>query len=614
MQSKIIGFAVVSISTLVCCGFDGCGNATNPNQGFTIKGVESIRPAYNQPGVISPRPGLIVGGNLQSITQHTTGSVTSYDGHTDMLGIYYVSDARTDAYWSHFANFGMEYCGPYLHDPSLGPGGYSTGDQPVYMNNLDVFTWDCQNLTTDALPGSSAHFADQQSLPSTLELSSRATPLSSSNGMPILTVYGISSENNTFPQNITANGISPDQKTASFAFPSTLPAGMFGLALSNVDRDGNLAFADFNYLSVGERQSFSAPFGVGVQVHNYLFQSTDTQDDYGDGTCVGQSTFYQSASNAVYPVATLFNSNSVDAGTGSTIQVGSQPAAILVYNQVTTNDHQQNGPCSSSDSFDTYYPNAVVANSGTNTLSFLDLGAGSVTRTVTVGANPVAMVFSGDGSYIFSANIGDSTISRVNLSTWQVSSLFVGGSPNTLEVTPDGSLWVGSATTLSMVNPDTLQINGSYPTGGQAIIAMKYNAVSAELVATTASSEGSVSVQEIDPAATANSNGVHTNAIRQVSRISTQNGRFHAYSQTAASSAAPMQIAAGAFSGISAQDSWLTVSATPEGFVVTDTVNHVELMRGATPGPVTSIAIDPSESTAYLAIPDANTVMSIPLP
>jgi hypothetical protein len=56
------------------------------------------------------------------------------------------------------------------------------------------------------------------------------------------------------------------------------------------------------------------------------------------------------------------------------------------------------------------------------------------------------------------------------------------------------------------------------------------------------------------------------------------------------------------------------LSATPTGFAVTDLNTHTILMQIATPAPVTGIAVDTSLQIAYVTVPDANELLTVPLP
>jgi hypothetical protein len=62
------------------------------------------------------------------------------------------------------------------------------------------------------------------------------------------------------------------------------------------------------------------------------------------------------------------------------------------------------------------------------------------------------------------------------------------------------------------------------------------------------------------------------------------------------------------------QDGWAVVTATPTGFTITDISGNVVLVSQSTPSPVTAIAVDPKLNVAYLAMPDSNILLTVPLP
>lgn len=62
------------------------------------------------------------------------------------------------------------------------------------------------------------------------------------------------------------------------------------------------------------------------------------------------------------------------------------------------------------------------------------------------------------------------------------------------------------------------------------------------------------------------------------------------------------------------QDGWAVVTATPTGFTITDASGHLALVSEATPSSITAIAVDTNLNAAYLAMPDSNTFLTVPLP
>jgi hypothetical protein len=106
-----------------------------------------------------------------------------------------------------------------------------------------------------------------------------------------------------------------------------------------------------------------------------------------------------------------------------------------------------------------------------------------------------------------------------------------------------------------------------------------------------------------------------TNASHQISSLGTyynnQNQNVRAYARVAVNSSVTTQTASPT---LVVNDGWAAISATPTGFAVTDLSTHVVVMQIATPGPVTAIAVDPNLHIAYVAIPDANELLTVPMP
>ena len=76
---------------------------------------------------------------------------------------------------------------------------------------------------------------------------------------------------------------------------------------------------------------------------------------------------------------------------------------------------------------------AVVANSGSNSISVLDIVNSALLYNVAVGNQPVALAVSSDGSTAYVANYTDSTVTQVNLNSGTATAtIAVGGHPQLL--------------------------------------------------------------------------------------------------------------------------------------------------------------------------------------
>jgi YVTN family beta-propeller protein len=114
-----------------------------------------------------------------------------------------------------------------------------------------------------------------------------------------------------------------------------------------------------------------------------------------------------------------------------------------------------------------------VANNGTDTVSEVDPGTGSVRRAIKVGWRPVAALLSPDGQRLYTADTGGNTVSVVTLATGAVQTVPVGRQPVALAHHPtQPRLYVACPgnNTLTTINTTTLAVLpalavGTGPTG-----------------------------------------------------------------------------------------------------------------------------------------------------
>ena len=71
----------------------------------------------------------------------------------------------------------------------------------------------------------------------------------------------------------------------------------------------------------------------------------------------------------------------------------------------------------------------------------INTGNNTVTATIPVGAGPVGVAITSDGTKVYVANSSDNTVSVINTATSAVTSINVGAGsgPFGVAVTPDGS-------------------------------------------------------------------------------------------------------------------------------------------------------------------------------
>ena len=100
---------------------------------------------------------------------------------------------------------------------------------------------------------------------------------------------------------------------------------------------------------------------------------------------------------------------------------------------------------------------AYVANTGSTTVSVIDVATGSVS-TIGVGTRPAGVAITPDGTKAYVANTGSDNVSVIDVATGSVSTIFVGTSPTGVAITPDGTkAYVANSdgNTVSVINVAT---------------------------------------------------------------------------------------------------------------------------------------------------------------
>jgi YVTN family beta-propeller protein len=85
-------------------------------------------------------------------------------------------------------------------------------------------------------------------------------------------------------------------------------------------------------------------------------------------------------------------------------------------------------------------PFAYITNSGSNTVSVIDVNTGTVTANVIVGLSPYGVALSPDGTKVYVTNQNANTVSVINTTTNTVTATVpVGNRPTGIAVSPDGT-------------------------------------------------------------------------------------------------------------------------------------------------------------------------------
>lgn len=629
---RFIGFRSSALSILAVLAISGCGPPGSPSQGIGIytaycQGNAATLPTNTcLPGSQHPIPHLPVSGTYNGPypstgQSQTQGTVDSFGVPqfitTDKNGLLVVNNGKAPAYWN--MNVLMPYNTFDPYSPGCGAANYvgsvyyedtnwweyTFNDALIsnYYPNQTVYEENCYQY--GALSSASTRFAILGNLPNSLTLGSDA-PLMTQYGMPLLYVYD---KTGTVVTTVTATNVSGDGSQATFPFPSSLTQNAYALALVNqTGSSPGYAPDGSNYLSIAQSTTIAGnPFGVSVGGQTYTFLETNT--------CTRPPTKTTSSSYSTFPVISLYSNNQVEVG-GTTIGVGANPTAVATYqaNPVTINSTYG---CESLKQTYAGTTRAIVANSGSNTVSILDIVNDVTVATVTVGNRPVALAATADGSYAYVANYADGTVTRVDLHALTPSTpISVGGSPTSVALTSGGTLWVGGAGFLTEINTSTMSVVGTESVAGKTILALGFSDQVNELIATSTDTSGNVHADELSPS-TFHGGGTYTPvASHQISTLGTYqvNGQqIRAFTSTLAGTTFLNTDQVGA-PPLVVQDGWAVVTATPTGFTITDASGHLVLVSETTPSPITAIAVDAKLNVAYLTMPDSNTLLTVPLP
>lgn len=478
-----------------------------------------------------------------------------------------------------------------------------------YYPSGATYTLNCYT-TGDVLPAST-RFAVVGNFPSSITLGG-SVPFTTQYGMPIMYVYG---GTGSLVATEYATSVSSGGAEATFPFPSGLSEDGYAIAVMNQTSasPGSIP-AGVNLLSIAKSTTIAGnPFGVSVGA---LTNNTDTCISYTlEGRTV--TTCTSGSGYETLPIVSLYSTNQVLIGS-TAVDVGSNPTAVAAYSAPSV-PRKVSGDDVTTTILSSGETRAVVANSGSNSVSVLDIVNDALFYNVTVGNQPVALAVSSDGSTAYVANYKDSTVTKVNLAAGTATTtVAVGGKPTSVALSSSGILWVGGVGSLTEINASTMTVEGTEAISNKTVVALGYSDTRSEVVATTVDGSGNVYADEISPS-TFKAGGTYAPvASNEVSAVGTHldsdtEAEVRSYTATLASTQLINTNQVGA-PPLVVQDNWAVVSATPTGFTITDIAGHQVLVSQTTSSPVTAIAVDPNLNVVYLTMPDSNTLLTVPLP
>jgi len=620
MRLRTILFSLLVVSLAL---FTGCWEDSSvPPPGFGVQTFE-LRSLQGGQGIGSvPRPETQVAGYWRwDFSGGTVGQTLFFNRKTDAQGKSWIDNGRAPAYWD------FQYlCGTLLLQDYLRLVGY-------------------QRATIDLLCplvplGSSTNFEITGQTPSTIVLG--GNNLTSASGMPLLYTYDRSGR---ILNTAYATQVSGDGTQATFPFPrqstgADLNGDIYGMSIVNSDTasqtycepmydewgnyigdycwdvPGERRFAGAHFIGIGTKTDLpGAPFGVdasATEVFGSDCYYQPPEGEYGEGggswNCFNWSSYY------VEPIVTLYAAGQINFR-GALLNVGANPTAIRSY----WNEWQTT---SWGDSWYTYTEEtvrpsrALVVNTGSNSVTVVDLLAWQVITNISVGSHPTSLLIRPDQSKAYVSNYNSYTVSEIDLATNTVSrTVTVGYHPNALAMDPSGSaFWVGGQGWMSKIDAASLAVVATQSVNGTITSMAASNGQNTLIYTamTNASAPDSTYAQAISyPSSNYSVREVRLSDFSTIAERGA--GSASSYQYYSVWSPSPSQLAGGTQVSVN-YGNGISISATPGGFLVLDATGGQEIMRGTTPTPVRGIAGDIRESVAFITVPDSNMLLIVPLP
>lgn len=557
----------------------GCNDGGSNMGGFFVKTVQET--SIGGVPIDIDYPNAFVNGSWErDLSSNAVGTELSFDGTTDQNGNAHVPDGRLPAVWSSAV---------------LSPCGASSGNSAEFDVTFEnpVIQWTCINPMTAATP----NFTVVNPYPSQLTIT--ASGFSTQSGEPQLDVYqqGVGLVAQTAASSVSTGGTS-----ATFNFPlassgAQLGQGLYGYNVWNKTASG-LQEVGIGFFSLGSNNtSLTTPYGVdAVDV-----STTTTECKFPSRGSPECGTTNQGTSPSV--ISTLSSTNQI-AGYSTPLTVGNDPVAIKAYRTTDTETTRSVGT-SLTITTDVSRPSlAIIANFGSNDVSIVNLNSNAVVAGIPVGSEPTAIALSVDQSKAYVANFGSSSVSVISLGTnSQTSVIPVGSSPAALSMDPSGTaLWVGGLNYISKIDLSSLSAVLTVPVNGQ-VTAVALSAQQNSVVYSTVSSSSSYAVEQ----ARSSDGTVMATYLRRPA------SNYFAAQEVSTAPVPPELLSGGAL--VSANfGNGLAVIGTPDGFAVIDLINHSTVLQAATGAPVRGIATDPSQGIVYITAPNANLLITVPLP
>jgi YVTN family beta-propeller protein len=582
-----------------------------------------------------PMPNMPVRGYVTDVYSNTYGLYTSYIDRTLDPGWVWINFRYVNAQWHAESE-----C--LASPPSIYDG--------LYVSNFGTIRHHCHDYGLGTLPPITTHFAIAGNTPFSFTVG--GIGLSSQNGMPTLNIYNRWSQ---VVNKVSAFSVAPDGSSATFAFPtqsngSPLYSDAYGISLSNWDvapqtycepqydewgdyigdycweEPGEQRLAGINYFAIGGVTSLPSPFGVdgtiidvqGTECYSYgdPYYAMSAEDVRpmmpapGDPICTDYSYSDQS------PVVTLNSVNQLYYQ-GMTLGMGAAPTVVKAYATQSATQYWGDYYYEWGEETTTRPTRAVVINGNSNSVSIVDLVGWQVLANVSVPAHPAAIALSSDETRAFVTSYDAATVSEISLSSYTVTrTVGVGSYPSAITLAPSANaLWIAGQGWMSYLDIPSFSVGATFTVNG-TVTSMGASAGDNSIVytaVTNASTPHTTYGARINyPEASYSVRKVRLADMYTSADLPEGGATVYGYSASGYSLPLPSLLAGGTRVSVDFGNG-ISVSATPDGFVVMDVAGGNEVMRGTTPTPVRAIAADPRDSVAYITLPDSNILLTVPL-
>jgi len=605
MRKQILAAISSSILLVLCTGCPFFPSA--PPTGYVKTDDITVDPITKRWLSYKVRPYQAIAGNWQVdlVDPKPVGNVYNFGVFereaSDERGEFSLVNARLNAGW----NFAIAFDPPCWDNVHYDPikeidtynGDYTwlaTGDQQTAVIACEFYS----------LPsGGSGNIAQSQfrlNNPYPATLTVIPTKAVGSGSLPTLLLYNQTSD--TPYTRATATSVAGNGTSVTFAFPrqsngSAIASDIYNYSV--IDNSGAYpANAGGSTLVLGDSDTttYSTPFGVDALSYTEAGLICYAGTGGKKGRCDTVNT------HTHYPIVTEYNLGQVKFN-GSTLSVGTHPTIVRAYKmQTSTHTDPYGGAVRISQQ-----ANALVVNTGNNTISILNLITSSTAATITVGSQPVHARISSDNTKAYVVNYGSGTVSVVSLASNVVTNTInIGGHPTTITLDSNGNAFVGNSGSITEINLSSLAVTSTQTVSG-TVTGLGFSAGTSQLLSSvgptsTSSTIGAVSYKP-------------SSGFTQAETVPAHSSSFNDYSSSALTSELlwPSQLA----NGVSISSTYANnyaISVSGSLFTVTQLSSGATWVQGVLPAAIRGLAVESGDTYAYLTVPDQNMLVTIPIP